>query len=1496
MNLKRLIVASCAVLSMCAVRIAVASTPLALPSTAYVQDGLAAQWDGIDNAGQGQHVTSLATWLDLVGEQEISFSGSVSVGSDNSINVPAGVVGTGSCAMLSTAAAVTVEARARRSGSDYSDSTIAYFSNFMGHIGLALNKKGVEIKYPTSDTGIQAQNQNGNFADRASYATFSLATEVGVRSLSMNGAPWPNALVNSGTATGERSDAFTLGGGTHTYGAQMQSLRLYSRRLCAEEVRMNALVDSIRFAGKGAEDLPDGVRLSPTDSTKLQVRVIITPRGGAVSVNDSPATDEPYDQWVDVNAPMTIKVASATGRRVGWSGLQDSTSFSDDTLSVAFFAAWPVDIAADIFSFTHVWTGATGNGDYFDAGNWASAGGGATSAPNDSTADVFIPGGASPVVVSAPFTIGSLYVGALTNGSAGVSVEFQHTQTNQVQRNIVLMNGATLTHTALPMPMNTLDEALSQGYRCILHAVEGDFRIESGAKVTAAAKGFYVKKGPSPGVLNAASPGAAHGGMKKNTTTRAYGSTYYPYEHGSGGGGGSSEYGGGVIGLKAANGTIFLYGEVTAAGGINDRNMNSAGGSVLLEAGKIVGSGPVSASSTGGTGGGGRIALHQSVATDFSEFTGTLAAYGGNANVAGMAGCGTIYRRSAGQALAQGELIVDGGNCLSSSTAVAEVNDDESEFGNVTIRGGGRLHLRANQVLKVSGDLSVAADGSASDIENEATSVVDLSSGTNHLFSGSCSFANLVYTNVPDGKITFADGALARIVDGGSLSLSGTEGHLALLHPQTTEANWSLSIGADAAQDISYVAVANSDASAGVQGASATKSRDDQGNKGWAFVGDVEPGDPITWNGSLSSDWNAPENWTDKTGASRMPLTTDEIFIPAQDVTTMPRITAGTTCAWKLNIATGASLTLAGGNLIVSEALSVAGTLACAGEEVITCSNGVAFAQGAAYAQGQSVFRIVGENEHRVALAGCSFNKIQILKDGGHVTMDDGFTAKTLTVRAGGAMEIEFAAAKTVTVRDLLLEGAVEGVAALTLSSSVPGTAWKLDVSGTSFARGVSVADVDARGGNTVLADALSSGVRAQNWSFGNDCRVWTGAKNTTFSDPANWDPVGEIGPTTIPCVASAGAAKSVKVTTAGEVAALVLDAQLGAVGFEVAAPLAVAGGVNLMGASTVTFTTADAELSADGSVLIGYGVTITHAGPSTVQAATVRISAKGDLLMESGATIDVNGRGYQAQFGPGGEFANQGVVGSGYASRRREVGDANGQTYGSILRPTNWGSGGVGGPGGGAVSLVSRGSMTIDGTIQASSTPWSGSGTGGSVYLACAQLLGAGWIEADAANAQNYFSGSGGRIALVETEAEDFSGFVGTVRAESMGTAVARVGAGTVYRKARGVNEVRVGNGFAVSGVTDIPMADDGKAAKCYRDTAFVGEANVTFFLRADMRINDLDLRSATSKINLNGHTLTIRSATHWKGKGWGDTYENLVIENGGKIVWSTGLAVLVR
>ena len=38
-----------------------------IPASAYVQDGLVVQFDGIENAGRGRHDSSATTWVDLAG-------------------------------------------------------------------------------------------------------------------------------------------------------------------------------------------------------------------------------------------------------------------------------------------------------------------------------------------------------------------------------------------------------------------------------------------------------------------------------------------------------------------------------------------------------------------------------------------------------------------------------------------------------------------------------------------------------------------------------------------------------------------------------------------------------------------------------------------------------------------------------------------------------------------------------------------------------------------------------------------------------------------------------------------------------------------------------------------------------------------------------------------------------------------------------------------------------------------------------------------------------------------------------------------------------------------------------------------------------------------------------------------------------------------------------------------------------------------------------------
>ena len=41
-------------------------------SASYVQDGLIAQWDGIDNVGTGVHDPAATVWKDLAGSYDLS--------------------------------------------------------------------------------------------------------------------------------------------------------------------------------------------------------------------------------------------------------------------------------------------------------------------------------------------------------------------------------------------------------------------------------------------------------------------------------------------------------------------------------------------------------------------------------------------------------------------------------------------------------------------------------------------------------------------------------------------------------------------------------------------------------------------------------------------------------------------------------------------------------------------------------------------------------------------------------------------------------------------------------------------------------------------------------------------------------------------------------------------------------------------------------------------------------------------------------------------------------------------------------------------------------------------------------------------------------------------------------------------------------------------------------------------------------------------------------
>lgn len=645
MNLKKMIVASGAVLSM-GVALADARP---LPPTSYSPRGLAALWDAIDNAGIGRHEDSLAEWVDLVGANKITFansSGPVNavVTQDPAVQILGDVTASGTCEALSSAREVTVEVRS--SADVWWDKGVAgyYFSNMMASLWLQTKAYGLHIAYPTSETTAETLHGSVRLEEGhdGEFLTFSLGTRIGGYSLCMNGSPYSYVLGSPSSCAVERSSRFVCSGavsGASKLVFNHQSIRIYSRLLDSDERRLNALVDEIRYAGKTEADLPGGIRLSP-DGTKLQVRIVVRPHGAGVSVNGADETTAVYDQWVDVGSEISLEVAPADGRRVGWGGIPVDGVFSAEGRKATFVAAMPRCISVNSFVPTHVWTGAV-SGAFNVDGNWANG-----SAPNGEDAVVLIPEGSPAVIVPSAFNVGALHIGTLTNGNGVVSMTFQHKATNTVSGVIAIYRGSTLTHQGLTGGMKTLDTAK---YGLVL-AAKGDLSVCEGAQLTVTGVGFYNGLGPGASGTTAGDPGAGHA-SRNNVSNLAKGNTYgsilAPTSWGSGG----FKPGGGVIRLMA-QGVMTVEG-VIEADAYNPAKNGGAGGSVWLTCATLAGYGSITANggawSTGvNAGSGGRIALVETEADDFSDFAGTVQAVCSvereiHSPAEGLAGAGTVY-------------------------------------------------------------------------------------------------------------------------------------------------------------------------------------------------------------------------------------------------------------------------------------------------------------------------------------------------------------------------------------------------------------------------------------------------------------------------------------------------------------------------------------------------------------------------------------------------------------------------------------------------------------------------------------------------------------------------------------------------------------------------------------------------------------------------------------------------------------------------------------
>ena len=1149
-------------------------------------------------------------------------------------------------------------------------------------------------------------------------------------------------------------------------------------------------------------------------------------------------------------------------------------SINMKNLAYGFVWAFAAVAAASAWATDYVWnTGA--DGDWEEPSNWSpstgypSAAGDTATIPNPVNSEGA--GSSFTVTVNSPFSIAALSVAGTAGHDGAVTLLFKTGySTNAVSGDISIGNHATITHFG---PNTARDHSV------VLKA-GGDFTIAAGASVDVAQKGYtfvYNKNGYGPG---AGRDNGRYGGEARSGTYavgKVFGSMRHPVDYG-----GSVYYMGansaGAIHL-IADSTLTLNGSIVADGTAGSV-CGSAGGSVWIECAEFAGSGSISAIGGVGTGdysgSGGRIAIYQTATSDWTSFTGSYTtAHGTTASAAG----GTLYLEDASDTPGEGTLIVDNSNNTKNSSQYIPLNfdmvDGTNVLGRVVLRNRGRLRVVSGLTLKVTKGIEVAANCA---VLTEAGGAIEFVGSEDATVTGGSliTVETLICTNA--GKtIRFGTAAADKLTIplGKTLIFRGEPGNPVTLASTTDSTRWPIAVNANAGLvDIVNVAVKDSDASSGA-GILAIDSTDLGNNLYWGFSAPIAPGAAIEWTGAADTAWQNPANWN----PARTPVDTDVITIPAVSSAKYPVLGAGTFLFNRLSVGAGASLTFSGPTVTFTNTVAVAGTLSFAGSESVYFSGDLLFSGAGTVVRGSSLFYITGTGDQTLDFNGATLNKIYFQKPSGNVSFGShGLTAALISCAATVPIEFEFAAGETYTFAAMDLKGFVGGTQCITLKSSVPGTQWILDADGDNAnVIGVRVSDSDASAGGTIYAGTSSVSVSNNlNWDCVTDIAVWIGGTTGSFTATTSWSTGAVPGPDT-QVVISAGDGETVTATlsTGMPLTFKSMTVKAGAGGkatFVDDSPVTIRDALDIRANGVVELNVFDENGEAPNvvtnSVRIRAGGVLSHTGPNDTETKKLHLRCLGTFTVDAGGAVDVTAKGYTERNGTGWvrTYPMHAGTASTYAANSTDAGK---YCYGSIRRPTEYGSGAGAGEltyGGGAAILEVPGVIDLSGAI-VSTGNWHtvSGGAGGSILLRCGAIAGNGLISAAGGNGhsgQGNFSGSGGRIAIYRTNSARLNDFTGTITTmyRKISNYAITAACGTIYYEdpddepGRGTLVVDNG-GYSVSFYTDF--------------NTYVTDANLPFGTvvvtnNAKLRISEGTNLRATKGIKVaNGSSITTVAGT---------------------------------
>lgn len=302
-----------------------------VPTRAYIQEGLIAHWDGIENAGAGkEHAETSANWVDLKQGAGIK-SNATGDSFDGRYFIAANVARTTS-QHLSSAEPLT-EATFEAFSQPLSIIATKAFHNQLisfksiGSLEFDSTLGGFSASAFMSDeaSGTTPCSFDSGYGDLSEIVaagalqTYAARIATGSCRGSVNGEPRrqtegrkPTEVFVSKSAADTR---LSFGGANLT--TKTGSLRVYNRQLSDAELFHNHKIDRARF-----EDDASCVRVNG-DKLQYRIRITCDARLGTVSVNGGEAQSGTIDLWVDEDGTETTLTFTATERvRAfrGWKG------------------------------------------------------------------------------------------------------------------------------------------------------------------------------------------------------------------------------------------------------------------------------------------------------------------------------------------------------------------------------------------------------------------------------------------------------------------------------------------------------------------------------------------------------------------------------------------------------------------------------------------------------------------------------------------------------------------------------------------------------------------------------------------------------------------------------------------------------------------------------------------------------------------------------------------------------------------------------------------------------------------------------------------------------------------------------------------------------------------------------------------------------------------------------------------------------------------------